>query len=66
MKLIDEIGFDAIDGGLLSESWRQQPGEPAYCQDLDKEKLKIALQQADISKRAENLAVADEMAKPYF
>lgn len=66
MKLIDEIGFDAIDGGLLSESWRQQPGEPAYCQDLDKEKLKIALQQADISKRAENLAVADEMARPYL
>ncbi|TDE00551.1 NADPH-dependent F420 reductase [Flavobacterium sandaracinum] len=66
MKLIDEIGFDAIDGGLLSESWRQQPGEPAYCQDLVKENLKTALQQADISKRAENLAVADEMARPYL
>jgi len=66
MKLIDEIGFDAIDGGLLSESWRQQPGEPAYCQDLDKENLKTALQQADISKRAENLAAADEAARPYL
>lgn len=66
IKLIDEIGFDAIDGGLLSESWRQQRGEPAYCQDLDKEKLKKALQQADISKRAENLAAADEMARPYL
>lgn len=66
MKLIDEIGFDAIDGGLLSESWRQQPGEPAYCQDLDKENLKAALQQANISKRAENLAAADEIAKPYL
>ncbi|QPH39520.1 NADPH-dependent F420 reductase [Pedobacter endophyticus] len=66
MKLIDEVGFDAIDGGLLSESWRQQPGEPAYCQDLDKEKLKSALQQADISKRAENLAAADEAARPYL
>ncbi len=66
MKLIDEIGFDAIDGGLLSESWRQQPGEPAYCQDLDKESLKTALQQADISKRAENLASADEIARPYL
>lgn len=66
MKLIDEIGFDAIDGGLISESWRQQPGEPAYCQDLNKENLKVALQKADISKRAENLAVADEMAKAYF
>lgn len=66
MKLVDEIGFDAIDGGLLSESWRQQPGEPAYCQDLNKEKLNDALQKADISKRAENLAAADEMARPYF
>jgi len=66
MKLIDEIGFDVIDGGLLSESWRQQPGEPAYCRDLSKEKLKQALQEADISKRAENLAAADEMARPYL
>lgn len=66
MQLVDEIGFDAIDGGLLSESWRQQPGEPAYCQDLNKEKLNDALQKADISKRAENLAAADEMARPYF
>ncbi len=66
MKLIDEIGFNAIDGGSLSESWRQQPGEPAYCQDLDKTSLEAALQQADISKRAENLAQADEMARPYL
>jgi len=66
MKLIDEIGFDAIDGGLLSESWRQQPGEPAYCQDLDKEQLSAALQQADINKRVENLTTADEMARPYL
>lgn len=66
MNLIDEIGFNAIDGGLLSESWRQQPGAPAYCQDLDKEKLKAALLQADISKRLENLAAADDMAKAYF
>jgi 8-hydroxy-5-deazaflavin:NADPH oxidoreductase len=66
MKLIDEIGFDALDGGLLSESWRQQPGEPAYCQDLDKDKLKAALRKADSSKRAQNLANADEMARPYL
>jgi len=66
MKLIDEIGFDAIDGGLLSESWRQQPGEPAYCQDLDKEKLNAALQKADFSNHAENLAKADEQARPYL
>jgi predicted dinucleotide-binding enzyme len=66
INLISEIGFDAIDGGLLAESWRQQPGEPAYCQDLDKAGLATALQQADISKRTENLAAADEMARPYL
>ncbi|MCE7042696.1 NADPH-dependent F420 reductase [Dyadobacter sp. CY312] len=66
MKLIDAIGFDAVDGGELSESWRQQPGEPAYCRDLDKETLKSALAQADSRKRAENLANADEMARPYL
>lgn len=66
MELIDKIGFDAIDGGPLSESWRQQPGESAYCQDLDKAGLKAALQQADISKHADNLAKADEQARPYF
>ena len=66
MSLIDQIGFDVIDGGLLSDSWRQQPGEPAYCQDLGKEELKAALQKAVISKRAENRREADEIARPYL
>jgi predicted dinucleotide-binding enzyme len=66
MGLIEKIGFDAIDGGTLSESWRQQPGEPAYCQDLEKDALEAALQKADPSKHQENLAKADEMARPYF
>jgi len=65
-ELIDKIGFDAIDGGVLSDSWRQQPGEPAYCQDLDKVTLRSALQKADITKRDENRAKADEMARPYL
>ena len=66
MKLIEEIGFDAIDGGILSESWRQQPGEPAYCRDLKNDALEAALLKADPSKHRENLAKADEMARPYF
>jgi predicted dinucleotide-binding enzyme len=65
-ELINEIGFDAIDGGSLSESWRQQPGAPAYCKDFDKKALAAALQDADIRKRAENLAKADEEARPYL
>lgn len=66
MELIDSIGFDTVEGGALSQSWRQQPGEQAYCQDLDKEALKAALQNADLSQRATNRAKADEQARPYF
>ncbi|MEV7617448.1 NAD(P)-binding domain-containing protein [Streptomyces sp. NPDC089799] len=28
--LIDELGFDTVDSGGLDDSWRQQPGTPAY------------------------------------
>lgn len=33
MALVDETGFDPVDGGSLAESWRQQPSTPAYCCD---------------------------------
>lgn len=64
--LINEMGFDAIDGGSLSGSWRQQPGTPAYCQDLDKEALAAALQKADAGKRAQYLEMADEAIRPFL
>ena len=32
-SLIGDTGFDAFDAGTLAESWRQQPGTPAYCTD---------------------------------
>ena len=35
--LVDELGFDPVDGGTLAESWRQQPGTPVYGSDLDAE-----------------------------
>jgi predicted dinucleotide-binding enzyme len=35
IKLLDDIGFDDLEAGTLHESWRQQPGTPAYCTDLD-------------------------------
>ncbi|MFG2292277.1 NADPH-dependent F420 reductase [Streptomyces sp. NPDC048603] len=28
--LIDELGFDSVDSGGLDDSWRQQPGTPAF------------------------------------
>jgi predicted dinucleotide-binding enzyme len=63
MELIDAIGFDPVDCGSLSESWKQQPGTPAYCQDLTKEALQSALEQADDSKREESRAAADEQLR---
>ncbi|HBH63090.1 MAG TPA: 3-hydroxyisobutyrate dehydrogenase, partial [Erwinia persicina] len=47
MSLVSDTGFDAVDGGTLSESWRQQPGTPAYCTELDSDGLRAALQVAD-------------------
>lgn len=41
--LINDIGFDAVDAGSLAESWRHQPGTPAYCTELNIAELKIAL-----------------------
>jgi 8-hydroxy-5-deazaflavin:NADPH oxidoreductase len=47
LQLIDELGFDGIDAGGVDDSWRQQPGMPAYCRDLDAAALRLALAQAD-------------------
>jgi 8-hydroxy-5-deazaflavin:NADPH oxidoreductase len=66
MGLVNAVGFDAIDGGSLSESWRQQPGTPAYCRDLSAEALRLALAEADRARIGEYRAQADEAARPYF
>jgi predicted dinucleotide-binding enzyme len=47
MRLVDDTGFDAVDAGSLAESWRQQPGTPAYCTELSAEQLREALAAAD-------------------
>jgi hypothetical protein len=43
MDIVNETGFDAIDAGSLDESWRQQPGTPAYCCDYDAETTRKGL-----------------------
>ena len=53
LRLVDDLGFDPVDGGELDESWRQQPGTPAYCQDLEACALRRALAEADRSRIAE-------------
>jgi 8-hydroxy-5-deazaflavin:NADPH oxidoreductase len=53
LGLVDDLGFDPVDGGGLGESWRQQPGTPAYCRDLDAAALRRALAQAEHSRIAD-------------
>ena len=53
LRLVDELGFDPVDGGDLGNSWRQQPGTPAYCRDLEIAALRRALAEADRSRTAE-------------
>ena len=50
MDVVNELGFDAVDSGSLSDSWRQQPGTPAYCTELTKEELTKALKKANKEK----------------
>jgi 8-hydroxy-5-deazaflavin:NADPH oxidoreductase len=47
MKLVDETGFDPFDAGSLADSWRIQPGQPAYCTELKVEEMGPALAAAD-------------------
>jgi 8-hydroxy-5-deazaflavin:NADPH oxidoreductase len=66
MHLIDELGFDPVDAGALKESWRQQPGAPAYCNDLDAARLKQALAEADRSRVNEYRVEAENMARRFL
>lgn len=44
--IANELGFDVVDAGTLADSWRQQPGTPAYCTDLTAVELTEALDDA--------------------
>lgn len=46
VKLLDELGFDGVDAGGLNDSWKQQPGTPAYGTDFDANGLRRALEAA--------------------
>jgi predicted dinucleotide-binding enzyme len=63
LLLVDEIGFDPVDNGGLDDSWRQQPGTPAYCRDLEIGALKRALAEADRSRLTEYRAEAEALAR---
>lgn len=38
-KLLDSVGYDAVDVGSIAQSWSQEPGAPLYCTDLTKEEI---------------------------
>ena len=59
LRLVDELGFDPVDGGALEQSWRQQPGTPAYCRDLEADALRHALATADPRRIAEYRAAEE-------
>ena len=52
-SVIDELGFDPVDGGTLAQSWRQQPGTPSYGKDFGVDALVEALGRATDERSAE-------------
>ena len=66
LRLVDEVGFDPVDCGDLDDSWRQQPGTPAYCQDLEAAALRRALAEADRSQIAEYRAEQEARIRRYI
>ena len=44
-RLIDEMGFDVVDLGLLKEGWKVERARPAYCIPMDKARLETTLAQ---------------------
>lgn len=47
MAMVNELGFDPVDAGVIADSWRQQPGSPVYCTDLSMAGVVSALAKAD-------------------
>ena len=46
-EMIDEFGFDVVDGGPLAESWRIQRDTPGYGKRNDADGLRADLEDAD-------------------
>jgi predicted dinucleotide-binding enzyme len=53
LKLVEALGFDAVDAGGLDDSWRQQPGTPVYVRNFDAEGVRRALSAASKERRPE-------------
>jgi predicted dinucleotide-binding enzyme len=51
--IVEALGFDPVDAGAISESWRQQPGTPVYGNDFDAENTRRALAEATPERTSE-------------
>jgi predicted dinucleotide-binding enzyme len=51
--IAEALGFDPVDAGSISESWRQQPGTPVYGKDFDAENTRRALAEATPERTSE-------------
>ena len=58
MRLVDQLGFDPVDDGDIDDSWRQQPGTPAYGTDFDTQGVTRALAAAQKERSPEWRATA--------
>jgi hypothetical protein len=63
IDIVNAIGFDGYDAGLIKDSWRFQPGTPVYSTDLELEQSKQALTKAD---RTKSHANRDEQVTKIF
>ena len=62
IEIVNQTGFDGYDAGSIADSWRHQPGTPAYGNDLTLNELKLALEKAV---KDEAPAVRDILVKKY-
>ena len=51
--VVEQLGFDPVNSGPISQSWRQQPGTPVYGKDFDAEKTRAALAEATPERTSE-------------
>lgn len=61
--LVEQTGFDYVDGGTLAESWRFERAKPAYCIPLNKEQMINALNNAvrDVELPHNSWHIADDL-----
>lgn len=51
--LFDDLGYDVVDAGPLSEGWRFERARPAYCVPLNQTELEGKLAEAGAAQQAE-------------